>query len=92
MTANKNAITIKAMVVMDKSDGLEALGTALELGKVEVLEEDEGEAGGCAVGSAVDCTLGKGAGAFGLGIASGFGALKKGTKVTVPKVKSSLKS
>ena len=92
MTANKNAITTRAMVVINESDGLEALWAALELGKVDVLEEDDGEAVVCVVGSGVDCVLGKGTGEFGLGSASGLGAVKKGTKLTVPKLKSSLES
>lgn len=45
------------------------------------------------VGEGVDSDgLGVGMGAFGLGIAWELGVVKKGTKVTLPKLKSLLKS
>lgn len=40
----------------------------------------------------IGVSLGEGTGRFGFGAASGFGVVKKGSKVIVPKVKSFLKS
>ncbi len=62
----------------------EAEGDELdEGGDVEAITED-------GLGDWVEAGIG--IGAFGFGTASAFGAVKKGTNVTVPKVKSSLKS
>ena len=47
---------------------------------------------GDALGDCVEVGNGVGIGKFELGIASEFGVVKKGTKLTVPMVKSSLKS